>query len=50
MIKVKQLIADLEEIRQECSDTTIDLVDVEEKLQFIIDELKLSRRGRYDKV
>ena len=42
-MNVRELIQDLKEIRQRCSDKETDLDEVDEDLQLIINELELSK-------
>ena len=42
-MNLKQLVKDLEHLRKRCSDKLVDLDEVDEELDRIIDEIKLSQ-------
>ena len=42
-MNLKQLVKDLEDLQNRCSDKLVDLDEVEEELDRIIDEIKLSK-------
>ena len=48
-MNIKQLVKDLDDIRKKCSDKMIDLDEVDDELQMIIDELKLSKEYKEKK-